>query len=153
MEKQKIKKRNWTELILESDTTVARELLQTYKEGNIVELGEALKINYENSISGAELELLTHLRYLMEHIILLRFSDDYKTQEQWEKICRLRSNIDDDLEWNDCLNENSIKNEWKRAFLSAKELATIFAPQASKLKKLKWFEVFEQSYHPSDYGK
>ncbi len=61
MEKQKIKKRNWTELILESDTTVARELLQTYKEGNIEELGEALKINYENSISGTELELLNNL--------------------------------------------------------------------------------------------
>ncbi len=153
MEKQKIKKRNWTELILESDTTVARELLQTYKEGNIEELGDALKINYENSISGAELELLNHLSDLMKNIIILQFSDEFKTQEQWEKICRLRSNIEDDLEWNDNLNENSIKNEWDDAFNSAKYLAETFVDEAKYLEKITRKEVFEQSYHPSDYGK
>ncbi len=148
MEKQKIKKRNWTELILESDTTVARELLQTYKEGNIEELGEALKINYENSISGAELELLNHLSDLMECIILHKVSDKFKTQKQWEKICRLQRKIKDDLEWNDCLNEKSIKKEWNDAFIYAKDTYPEYMEQVKKIKSLTWKEVFEQSYHP-----
>ena len=68
------KKRNWEEIILESDTKVAYELLQAYEEGNLIELGNALKINYENSIKSAELELLTHLSDLMQNIILTKFS-------------------------------------------------------------------------------
>ena len=120
MEQQLTKKRNWEELIHKSDTKVAHELWLTYKEGNIKELGEALKLNYENSISGAELDLLTHLSKLMENIILLKLSDEYKTQEQWEKICKFRDEIEEDLEWNDCLDQKSINKEWSRAFDGAK---------------------------------
>ncbi len=145
--------RNWESLILESDTTVARELLRTYEEGNMEELGKALKLHYENSIAGAELELATHLYHLMENVLLISLSDDYQTQEQWEKICRLRTEVEEDLEYNDCLNEESIKAEWDAAWEDAKDQASIFVKAASSVEKLAWEEVFKTSYHPSRYGK
>lgn len=153
MEKQLTKKRNWEHLVLEEDTTFSRELLQTYEEGNVEELGIAIKMYYESSITSAELELLRYLKKLMENIIMLVFSDEFKTQEQWEKICRLRVDVREHLEWNDCLNDNSIKKEWNDAFEDAVDLASIDAPKASELKKLTWYETFEKSYHPSNYGK
>ena len=152
MEQTKTKKRNWEELINESDTKVAHELWLTYQEGNIEELGKALKLNYENSISGAELDLLTHLSKLMENIILLKLADEYKTQEQWETICDFRDEIEEDLEWNDCLTENSIRRKWERALDGAKYLASTFV-DVEQLDELTWTDVFETSYHPSNYGK
>ena len=146
------KKRNWEEIILESDTKVAYELLQAYEEGNLIELGNALKINYENSIKSAELDLLTHLSDLMQNIILTKFSSEYHTQEHWEKICRLRAEIEEDLEWNDCLNKESIENEWNNAFNGAKYLASTFV-DAKKLTNLSWKEVFEEIYSTNNYGK
>ena len=145
--------RNWETLILESDTTVARELLRTYEAGNMQELGKALKLHYENSIAGAELELATHLYHLMENILLITFSEDYRTQEHWEKICRLRTDVEEDLEYNDCLTEESIKAEWEFAWKDAKDQASIFVKDISMTEKLTWKDVFETTYHPSQYGK
>ncbi len=153
MEKQLTKKRNWEELVLEEDTTFSRELLQTYEEGNIEELGIAIKMYYESSKTSAELELLNHLESLMENIILLKVIDKLKTQEQWEKICRLRVDVKDDLEWNYNLNEESIKKEWNDAFYYAKNTDYEYIEKAKQIKSLTWHEVFEKSYHPSNYGK
>ncbi len=108
---------------------------------------------YKNSITSAELDLHRYLRYLMEKIMQLIFSDEFKTQKQWEAICNLQSEIEDHLEYNDCLNNDSIKKEWKVAFEDAKDLASIYAPKAKNLEKLTWYEVFEKSYHPDNYGK
>lgn len=153
MEKELTKKRNWEELILESDTKVAYELLQAYKEGNIKELGTALEINYKNSVADAHIDLSRHLRYLMEAVILAKSSADYHTQEHWEKICHLRSNIEDDLEWNDCLNDDSVRNEWEDAFGRGKKSASIFVSEANGLKKIEWKEIFETIYHPKVWQK
>ncbi len=126
--------------------------MHAYEEGNLIELGKALKINYENSIKSTELDLLTHLSDLMQNIMLTKFSSEYHTQEHWEKICRLRAEIQEDLEWNDCLSEESIKSEWNNAFKGGKYLASTFV-DTKQLTNLSWKEVFEEIYSTSDYGK
>ena len=152
MEQQQTAKRNWETLILESDTTVASELLRTYEEGNIQELGEALRIHYENSVRGAEYELLVHLKELMENIILAKLSDKFRTQERWEKIVRLRREISDDLEYNDCITDDTIKENWNNALDWAKDLAEVYIPDAIDLNELGWNDILKENYYPIENG-
>ncbi len=153
MEKQKIKKRNWEEIVLEQDTAVTYELLLACEEGDLQEVKKGIKLYHQACIRVAKYELWQHLRYLMQDVILAKYSDNYHTQKHWERICKWRNKIDDDFEFDNFLTEKTIKNEWEDAFLTARKLAINFTPNASELLKLTWTEVFEQSYHPSDYGK
>ena len=152
MEQQQTAKRNWEILILESDTTVARELLRTYEEGNMQELSEALRIHYENSVRGAEYELLVHLKELMENIILAKLSDEFRTQERWEKIVRLRSEIEEDKEYNDCITDDTINENWNSALDWAKDLAEVYIPEAIDLNELSWNDLLTENYFPTENG-
>ena len=144
--KTKHSDRNWDELSLENDPVVFRELLKTYSEGHIEELGEALEKCYDASVKWTRHELWDFLKDLMEKVILVKYSDEYRTQEHWEKICRLRSEINEHVEDNDFLNEKNIIEEWNGAFSSAKKLASIYIPAASNLSELSREDVFETIY-------
>ena len=145
-------KRNWEDLVTDSDTKLALELLRTYEEGNFEDLGKALKLFYENTKSSAEYELYKHLSNLMRAVILLKYSDEYKTQQVWEKIVHYRFEIEEEIEWNHNLTYNSIKKEWDEAFKSAKGFTETLINDVKNLKKLSWEEVFEENYHPSNFS-
>lgn len=145
--KKKHSSKNWELISTDNDPIVFRELLNTYREGNIEELGEALEKCYDASKRWAKHELWELLKNLMENVLLVKFSDEYKTQEHWEKICRLRSAIEGQLEDYDFfLDKNSIQYEWNSAFSGAKELAITYVPEASTLMELSNDDVFETIY-------
>ncbi len=142
----------WKFLTTDSETRVALALLETFKSGNMEELSVALQANYEGSIASAKHELWEHLKDLIESVILVQLAPEFRTPEHWEKICRLRTDVEDDLEWNDCLTEKNIYEEWPDAFRSAKDIAEIYAPKAANLESISWDDVFETSFHPDNYG-
>ena len=153
MEQTKTKKRNWEEIVIEADTMITHELLLACEEGDLEEVKKGLQAYHKTALGGARHELWQHLKCLMEDVILVKLSEEYQTQEHWEKICKWRGKIEDDLEYDDFLTENNIEEEWTNAFRVGKKLAAIFVPEAKKLKELTWTEVFEKSYHPDNYGK
>ena len=153
MEQTKTKRRNWEELIIEADTMVTHELLLACEEGDLEEVKKGLQAYHKACLGGARHELWLHLNYLMQDVILAKFSNNYRTQKHWEKICKWRGKIEEQIDYDDFLTENNIKEEWKSAFESGKELATIFVSEAKELKELTWTDVFEKSYHPDNYGK
>lgn len=145
--------RNWDELSLENDPVVLRELLKTYKEGYIEELGEALEKCYDASVKWTRHELWDHLKDLMYYVLLMQHNSEFRTQDNWEKICRLRSEIEDDFENNECLVEKDLNNKYPSAFDAAKDLAETYAPKVSAVNELSRKDIFETSYHPNNYVK
>ena len=84
---------------------------------------------------------------------MLNFQKNIVHKNIGKKLCDWRSKIEDELEFDDFLTEKIIKEKWNSTFESVKDLTFIFVPQTKELKELTWNEVFEQSYHPSNYGK
>lgn len=84
----------------------------------------------------------------MEDILFIKYSETFRTQERWEKICRHRSELYDLIEYNSCLSEQSIFNKWDRSFERACNIVNTDFVEAENADKLTWFEVMEQDYHP-----
>ena len=153
MEQTKTKKRNWEEISIEADTMITYELLQACKEGDFKGVQEGLEVYHKACIGGARHELWKNLHCLMEDVMLAKLSDKYHTQKHWEKITKWRSEIEDQMDYDDFISEKNIKEEWSDAFKSGRKIAAIFVPKAKEIKELTWNEVLEHSYHPNNYGK
>jgi hypothetical protein len=81
----------------------------------------------------------------MYHIILWKLSVEYRTQEIREKIFDKRREIESIIESNNCLSHNSLFEIWNKAFLDARDLASIENSQAELLDNLANDEVITKN--------
>lgn len=139
-------KRSWDDIMTESEYTISVYLLEAYRNGEDIE--EALIKFHKNAISGLELDIIHELDGIMESVLFIKYSQGYRTQERWEKICRHRTELYDLIEYNACLSEQNFLNEWDDAFNGARKIVSIYFPKAEKTEKLNWFDVMEKDYHP-----
>ena len=135
-------KYDWDFIMTDNDYNIAQKLLEVYENKDFAELGKALKYYLSNSISSAKLEVHFELRNLMEQVFMWKYSEAHRTQENWERICRHRDEIEELIEDYDCLTIEVIKEEWDDACASAKSLA--FIETRKERMELDYEEVIEK---------
>ena len=136
----------WDFIMTDSEYNIARTLLETYRAGDSEQLGLALERFFESSKRNAELELLNTLQALMEAILLWKAEIQFRTQERREYIYQQQQEIEMLMEFNACLTNDSINNEWQEAFDWAKELAEVESNNIQDIEELTWEEVFSDKY-------
>ena len=147
MEKNTIEKQtDWDFVMTDSEYNITKILLQTYKNQEFEELGKALEAFYQQSIRGARHEAFFELKLLMEEVLYCKVSKEMRTQERWEKICRHRREIEMIMEFNECVTNDDLKNDWERALDSAKYVAEVDFPEIETVKSLSWNEVITDEY-------
>ncbi len=150
-EEQDTKTRDWDMFFfLNSDHSIASELLKLFEEGRSEELRNGLLMLQKEGKYRDKQELEDELIELMQLIILWKISSNFRTDTLRSDINFWRHMLEQALEREYVLTKDILEELWESAFDSAKYKASRFILEAYDSQILTWDEVFNTHYPPED---